>query len=330
MKIRAAELHLMLQTDSHYGIRANAIGPLLDKLKENPFPPQNYDAFRRQYALLPCKGDHQKELILLCCALLPIPAYIGGEQQHWDAADVLAHWNKDFYFLLDDVKGAFAALSLPLPDRLRPASPLSADRPASGSLFSITESSTAFTFTFYGNEVAIKKRKGARYIVELIKNQPDSLSAVDLYYRCNPPVFGLPTEESLGGDTLQTTTDAAPGSPVIDEITLASIKARIEMLSDRIEIATETGNTREVESLQAEQVQCLKYLKQNTKPTGQIIKTSSNIRKINNAISQAIRHSIVSDIQPADERLATHLRNSIHRNHGFTYKPDQHYNWQIN
>lgn len=316
----------MLQTDSQYGVQANTIESTLRRLRGEPLDPKSYDAFRCQYALLPCKSDHHREFVLLCCALLPIPAYINGEQRHWDASDVLAHWNRDFYFLLRDVKEAFRALSLPLPERLQSKKVASPEKAA---LFAIKVDETEVHFNFHGRQTSFKSLKGIRYIVEVIKNQPQKISTHDLYYACNPAVHGgddaLPTDE----DGLQSSFDAAPGSPSIDAKTRKAIQKKITELDERIEIARETGDREEVETLEEEREKYLQYLKSSITPSGQIAKFSSNNAKMAHAISQAISEAIRKHIEPQDEALARHIKNCLKRDNGFQYTPEPAINWRI-
>ncbi len=317
----------MLQTDSQYGVQANTIESTLRRLRGEPLDPKSYDAFRRQYALLPCKSDQHREFVLLCCALLPIPIYIGGQQQHWDAADVLAHWNSDFYFMLDDVKTAFEKLELPLPERVKPTK--AADE-KSTALFSITEDNSIIHFSFYGRKVSCKKQKGIRYIVHLIKNQSRQLSIQELYYSCNPPAPSSESAAAINDDAVSICSDSAPAAQAIDSKALKSIKQKIAELSDGIEIAHETGDIETINFLENEQAELIAYIQSNTTHTGQIAKTSSNNERMSRSISQAIRHSISDQIAPADKRLAQHLTNCIRKDHGIIYQPEQHYNWKIN
>lgn len=325
LKISASKLHLMLQTDRKYGIKNGEIEAIIGGLRGNPFNPDNFDSFRKAYKELPCKNDRQRELILMCCALLPLLPYKNSSLLRWDTNDVNANWHCDFDFYLEDVHQAFERLSLEPPERLTA-------NPSHHPSHTITEQADAFEVVFNGRKISLRKRKGTKYIVELIARQGSPLNALDLYSTVNPPDIDEITRTEAATEhfeSLHVATDAAPQGALIDKKTLRDLHQLIANLEEKLEIANESGDLEVVDQLESELSACRAYEQENTKPNGRIALTQSNSQRITRAVSQAIRDAIKQQITPADASLAQHLSNSLSKGRRLIYNPEQPVEWKI-
>jgi hypothetical protein len=188
-----------------------------------------------------------------------------------------------------------------------------------------------WTVKFGEKTATFRNSLGMRYLELLIRNQGKEVHVFDLCNTVNPPAREDTNQllSEMSSDALKDIGLAVTGpndaGETLDQKAIQDIKRHLEILTDRISDARETGDGESQAALEEEREQILQQLARDTGLGGKPRKTSSPIEQTRKNVRKCIRQAI-NKIEDSLPELGRHL-NSIKTGTYCQYAPASKIEW---
>lgn len=192
-----------------------------------------------------------------------------------------------------------------------------------------------WTITFNGEMRTFKDSKGLRYIEQLIRNQGEEISVVELQSTVNPTDGDAVDTllSSMSAEELEATglvvSHLGEAGEVIDEETIRQCKDKLKSIDDELEITKDTGNVERQAKLVLDKKKIEDYLSAGTSLKGRPRKTPSPIENKRKAVERAITRSRKKIIDTFPD-LGHHLKQSLTTGTFCQYTPRPKVDWHLN